>query len=66
MNSSKCSRAECQEQAIYLIDWSNPMIHCGERKKTWASCEEHRDYLVEFVKARNFFLELRQVGASDD
>ena len=61
MTSSKCSRAECQAEAIYLIDWANPMIHCGERKKTWAACEEHRDYLVDFVKARNFFIELRPV-----
>jgi hypothetical protein len=47
--------------AVYLIDWANPMIHCGERKKTWAACQEHREYLVEFVRARNFFLELRTV-----
>lgn len=40
------------------------MIHCGERKKTWAACEEHRDYLVDFVKARNFFIELRPVASN--
>jgi len=63
VTSSKCSRAECQAAAIYLIDWANPMIHCGERKKTWAACAEHRDYLVDFVKARNFFIELRTVNS---
>jgi len=60
---NKCSRAECQAEAKYLIDWANPMIHCGERKKTWAACEEHLEYLVDFVKARNFFIELRTVNS---
>jgi hypothetical protein len=50
--------------AEYLIEWANPMIHCGERKKTWAACGEHRDYLVDFVKARNFFIQIREVIAS--
>ena len=49
------------QKAVYLIDWSNPMIHCGERHKTWAACAEHKDFLVEFVKARNFFISLREV-----
>lgn len=62
MTDSKCSRAECQAIAVYLIDWANPMIHCGERKKTWAACEEHRDFLVDFVKARNFFIAVREVS----
>jgi hypothetical protein len=61
MSESKCSRANCTLPAKYLIDWANPMIHCGDRKKTWAACDEHRDYLVDFVKARNFFIEIREV-----
>jgi hypothetical protein len=40
------------------------MIHCGDRKKTWAACEEHKEYLIEFVKARNFFIATRQVLVS--
>lgn len=60
MNESKCSRANCSASALYLIDWANPMIHCGERKKTWAACEEHKNFLVDFVKARNFFISVRK------
>jgi hypothetical protein len=60
---AKCSRAQCLESAVYLIDWANPMVHCGERHKTWAACEEHKNYLVEFVKARNFFITLREVSS---
>ncbi len=63
MTDSKCSRANCTIDAKYLIDWANPMIHCGDRKKTWAACEEHLDYLVDFVKARNFFIAIREVSS---
>jgi len=65
MTFSKCSRANCSESAKYLIDWANPMIHCGERKKTWAACEEHRDFLIDFVKERNFYLAVREVESVD-
>ena len=42
------------------------MIHCGDRKKTWAACADHRDYLVDFVKARNFFIALRSLDLNGD
>ncbi|MFM1797625.1 MAG: hypothetical protein RL733_1406 [Actinomycetota bacterium] len=64
MSEGKCSRANCKNAATHLIDWANPMIHCGDRKKTWAACEEHKEYLIEFVKARNFFIATRQVLVS--
>ena len=62
---NKCSRAECTSEAKFLIDWANPMIHCGDRKKTWAACEVHLDYLTEYLKARNFFIAIREVAAID-
>lgn len=60
---NKCSRAGCLDAAKFLIEWANPMIHCGERTKTWAACETHRDFLVEFVKARNFFISIREMNS---
>lgn len=49
-----CSRAGCHDPATWRIDWRNPRIHTGERFKTWLACDEHVDYLREFLAARSF------------
>ncbi|MET0975456.1 MAG: hypothetical protein ABWX82_07290 [Leifsonia sp.] len=49
-----CSRAGCDAQAAWRIDWRNPRIHTEERVKTWLACDEHIDYLREFLAARDF------------
>lgn len=49
-----CSRAACRETAVWRIDWQNPRIHTGDRWKTWLACDEHVDYLREFLGARSF------------
>ncbi|MFF2496059.1 hypothetical protein [Agromyces sp. NPDC058064] len=53
-----CSRSGCHEPASWRIDWRNPRIHTGERFKTWLACDEHVDYLREFLAARSFPLEV--------
>jgi hypothetical protein len=53
-----CSRAGCQAQASWRIDWRNPRIHTGDRGKTWLACAEHVDYLRGFLAARGFPLEV--------
>jgi hypothetical protein len=52
--AATCSRAGCRASARWRIDWRNPRIHAGDRTKTWVACDEHRDYLREFLAARNF------------
>ena len=49
-----CSRAGCRAPARWRIDWRNPRIHSADRVKSWVACDEHRDYLRDFLAARDF------------
>lgn len=53
-----CSRASCADQATWALCWRNPKIHPADRQKTWLSCNEHLDYLKDFLEARSFPLEV--------
>jgi hypothetical protein len=56
-----CSRAGCLERATRRIEWRNPKIHTEDRVKVWLACDEHVDFLREFLAARQF--PLRVVAA---
>lgn len=49
-----CSRAGCRDLAQWSIRWRNPRIHTADRSKTWLACDEHVDFLREFLAARSF------------
>lgn len=49
-----CSRAQCRRGASWQIRWRNPKIHTADRVKIWLACDEHRDYLRDFLQARSF------------
>ncbi|TAM69889.1 MAG: hypothetical protein EPN48_05680 [Microbacteriaceae bacterium] len=49
-----CSRAGCLEHAVWQIRWRNPKIHAADRVKIWLACDEHVDYLRDFLGARDF------------
>ena len=49
-----CSRAGCRLPATARIQWRNPRIHDASRVKVWLACDEHREYLTEFLRAREF------------
>jgi hypothetical protein len=34
--------------------WNNPKIHTPERRKVWLACDDHRDYLSEYLSVRGF------------
>lgn len=53
-----CSRAGCRAPAVWRIDWRNPRIHTGDRRKTWVACDAHVGYLREFLAARGFPLDV--------
>nr|BFF11520.1 hypothetical protein GCM10025699_28230 [Microbacterium flavescens] len=53
-----CSRAGRRADAAWRIDWRNPRIHSADRTKTWVACDAHRDYLREFLAARDFPVEV--------
>ena len=60
-----CSRAGCRAAARWRIEWRNPRIHAEDRRKIWVACDEHRDYLRDFLATRDFPVEvtpLAQVG----
>jgi predicted Fe-S protein YdhL (DUF1289 family) len=49
-----CSRKGCTRDASFRIEWNNPKIHTPERRKVWLACQEHRDWLADFLRARGF------------
>lgn len=65
LDSATCSRADCRAPALWRIDWRNPRIHTEDRVKTWLACEEHVEYLREFLSARDFPLAVRPLSETD-
>jgi hypothetical protein len=63
-SGSECSRAGCREASAWRIEWRNPKIHDETRRKIWLACDEHVDFLREFLAARDFPLEVVAEGGS--
>lgn len=63
LEQTSCSRAGCRESASWRLDWRNPRIHAADRVKTWLACDEHIDYLREFLAARDFPLTVSPLTA---
>ncbi|QVQ53006.1 hypothetical protein J4H86_04145 [Spiractinospora alimapuensis] len=53
----RCSRKDCHANARWVLVWNNPRIHTPDRRKTWLACDEHREYLGEFLGRRGFLRE---------
>ncbi len=49
-----CSRAGCRQNAAWRVVWRNPHIHGPDRRKIWLACDEHVDYLRDFLASRSF------------
>ncbi|WP_237200851.1 acetone carboxylase [Rothia nasimurium] len=58
----KCNRKGCMAEAEFEVLWNNPKIHAPERRKSWAACSEHVQYLQDFVVARGFWKETVPLG----
>ena len=54
LSEQTCSRAGCCLAAAWNVNWRNPRIHGAERVKVWLACNEHRDYLHDYLEARDF------------
>lgn len=52
--TSRCSRAGCLEDAQWNVNWRNPRIHSLDRVKIWLACDDHVDYLNEYLSTRGF------------
>jgi hypothetical protein len=58
-----CSAKGCRAEATWVLAWNNPKLHAPDRRKAWASCDEHRDSLANFLSVRGF---LRETVAIQD
>lgn len=57
-----CSRAGCDADARWVVEWRNPRIHSADRVKSWAACDEHVEYLRGFLAARDFPVAVRPLA----
>jgi hypothetical protein len=55
--AAMCSRKGCRLEAEWQLLWNNPRIHTPERRKTWLSCSDHRDWLEEYLQTRGLWKE---------
>lgn len=60
----QCSRAGCRADATHQVNWRNPKIHGIDRVKVWAACVEHVDFLAEFLRSRDFPVEVTELGVT--
>ncbi|WP_430592993.1 hypothetical protein [Humidisolicoccus flavus] len=44
------------------MNWRNPKIHDESRVKVWAACEEHRDFLYDYLSSRGFPVAITPFG----
>ena len=58
-----CSRAGCSLPATFTVNWRNPKIHRADRVKIWHACNEHVDFLRDYLAARDFPVLVAHVGA---
>ncbi|MEE2037957.1 hypothetical protein Q8791_12085 [Nocardiopsis sp. CT-R113] len=54
---TRCSRRDCRADATWALVWNNPKLHTPDRRKVWLACDEHRQYLTDFLDMRGFLRE---------
>lgn len=59
MSELECSRAGCRNAATKHVVWRNPRIHAADREKIWLACDEHADFLRDYLAARDFPVTVR-------
>jgi hypothetical protein len=60
----ECSSKGCRANAVYQLRWNNPKLHAGDDGKTWLACEDHRDWLSDFLSARGFLREVSRLPSA--
>lgn len=65
MSDAICSRAGCREDARWQVIWRNPRIHTADRRKIWAACDAHVDYLRDYLATRDFPVEVAPLPVSE-
>jgi hypothetical protein len=64
--STPCSAKRCRAPASWRLSWNNPKLHTPEHRKTWLACDDHRQYLADFLAARGFLREVSPFPAASD
>jgi hypothetical protein len=44
------------------VNWRNPRIHALDRVKVWMACDEHAEYLRDYLAARDFPVVVAPLG----
>jgi len=57
----RCSRAGCRSAATVAVNWRNPKIHAEDRVKVWLACDEHSEYLREYLANRGFPVSIGEI-----
>lgn len=55
----QCSRKACTADARWQLLWNNPKIHTPDRRKIWLACDEHKQFLADFLSSRAFLKEIQ-------
>jgi hypothetical protein len=50
----QCSARGCRADATWGLLWNNPKVHTPDRRKVWLACDEHREYLTQYLDSRGF------------
>lgn len=58
----RCSRAGCRSTATLAVNWRNPKIHAEDRVKVWLACDEHGEYLRDYLATRGFPVLVGAIG----
>ena len=60
-----CSRKGCREQATVQLLWNNPKIHTAERRKIWVACDEHEQWLQDYLQSRSLWKSTLPLNSKD-
>ncbi len=52
-----CSRKACRLPADWQLLWNNPKIHTPDRRKIWVACDEHVNWLQDYLQLRGLWKE---------
>ena len=58
----QCSRKSCAAEAVWQLLWNNPKIHSVDRRKRWLACDQHRQFLADFLSSRAFLKEIQPIS----
>jgi hypothetical protein len=64
--AAMCSRKACRSEASWQLLWNNPKIHTPERRKTWLACNDHRDWLEDYLQTRGLWKETLVLDSGQD